>query len=170
MTLKKLRIHKAKSVTVILFIITSLCLPKHGAKPIGAEGFVFSDNILALFIHANWLHLLCNMWAIYCTPSPYYLPSSITIAILATLLPQPFTTQPIMGISGVLFAIVGAKYGAVRELRQLIRKILPFLVFTAALPNIAALYHCYCLFAAYLFAAYLKPIFRKQYDLQHRQY
>ncbi len=137
-------------------MVSNLCAFKVGFLPLGAEDFDIVRNLLFPLSHANWLHLLCNLWCIWMIRPPYYLWSSILISFFCSLLPEPFIHEPIMGVSGVLFAMVGTKFGRVGQIGELVRRTWLFFALTALVPNVACLYHFYCITLGCLYGSLLK--------------
>ncbi len=144
----------SKFIVTLILVVSNLCAPKVGFAPLGAEDFDITSNLLFPLFHANWLHLLCNLWCVWLIRPPYCVFSGIVISFLCSLLPEPFISEPIMGISGILFAMIGAKFGKVGQAKELIRKTWLFFLVTAFLPNIACLYHLYCIALGYLWGAH----------------
>lgn len=68
------------------------------------------------FAHANWWHLLFNMWTLWVFGNPvnhrvgnsYYLAIYLGSAIAVGLIARLFATGPLLGSSGAVFAVMGA--------------------------------------------------------------
>lgn len=147
-----------KTIITIFFVVSFLCAPKVGFLPLGVEGFCLANNILFPLSHANIFHLLCNLWCMWLLRPPYYWVSAIVISFVCSLLPE-INHEPIMGASGIIFAIIGARYGVRNNAKRLIRNTwLPFIVM-AFMPNVACLYHLYCIGVGFCWG-YIKETWR----------
>lgn len=133
-----------------LFVVSNLCVHKVGFLPWGVEDFDIMRNILFPLSHANWFHLACNLWCVWLLRPPYYIVSAVIISFLCSLLPEPFIHEPIMGMSGIIFAVVGTKYGFIGDMSKAIKSVWLFFVITAFIPNVACLYHFYCFSAGFM--------------------
>ncbi len=142
-----LRFHYSamKVVITALLVVSNLCAFKVGFTPLGAEDFDILNNILFPLSHANIIHLLCNLWCLWIIRPPYFLCSAVLLSFICSMLPEPFLQEPIMGASGILFSMIGAKYGEVSRGKELLQKTWLFFLITALLPNVACLYHLYCI-------------------------
>jgi hypothetical protein len=60
-----------------------------------------------------------------------------------------------MGLSGVLFAIVGISWGKVCRFRDMFWKNRWFLIIPVFIPHVNAFIHVYCLVAGYVAGRYL---------------
>lgn len=148
----------SKAIITTLLVVSNLCAFKVGFLPLDAEDFDITRNLLFPLSHANWLHLLCNLWCMWVIRPPYFLLSGLLISFFCSLLPEPFLHEPIMGMSGILFAIIGAKHGEVRQAKELIHKTWIFFLLTALIPNVACLYHLYCIALGYTWGTCKKDI------------
>ena len=115
------------------------------------------DHILYPLSHANIWHLAGNilcLWMIKCKP---YILATFVCAVLCSFLPCPQlplyggVTDPTMGFSGVLFAMVGVSWGKAHRFKDMIWKNKWYLIIPAFLPHVNFLIHFYCLIAGYLF-------------------
>src|SRR5262245_54835587 len=67
------------------------------------------------FVHANWLHLLFNMWSLWVFGNPvnrrvgnsYYLMIYFGAAVVVGLIARIFAGGPLLGSSGAVFAVMG---------------------------------------------------------------
>ena len=157
--MKKLRINitdvKAKAGISAIFVVSFLTVPRVGFLPLGTVGFDILNNIMFPLCHANVFHLVCNLLCVWLTRPSYHILSGILISFFASLLPE-MTTDPIMGMSGILFAVIGVKYGKMGLLTLLAKRTWAFFVITALLPNVACIYHLYCIIIGYLWGAAIK--------------
>ena len=146
-----------KAITIFFFVVSFLCIPAKGFRPWGVEDFCLWHNILFPLSHANFFHLLCNMLCLWVMRPRYYIASGVVISFLCSLLPE-LTDIPVMGASGILFAIIGAKYGRVMGIKAMFRNHALFFVIASVMPNIACLFHLYCIFAGFAWG-YIKETF-----------
>lgn len=118
------------------------------------EGYVgtkdFWPHILYPFFHANIFHLLGNLLALWMMKCKPYLLISLAIAILCSFIPS-FVTEPTMGFSGVLFAMVGISWGLIGRFKDMCKKCGPILLITLLVPHMNAYIHAYCLLFGYLY-------------------
>ena len=119
-------------------------------------------HLLYIVSHANIWHLAGNLLCLWLIRRELYLYSSLAIAILTSYIPA-FSIYGDMGVtlgfSGVLFAIVGTKWGLyigewsrqgatpmVRKYAgQFMMKILPFAIVGIIIPHVNWCLHTYCL-------------------------
>lgn len=122
-------------------------------------------HLLAIITHANIWHLLGNLFVLWLMRSPLHLLPAFIIAYVCSFYPTWGLLWPIgetVGFSGVLFAIVGIKWGrycrqaAFRHLAyaDFCMKILPFAVVGILIPNVNWCLHLYCLLAAFAYARF----------------
>lgn len=139
-----------KFIITIFLVVSFLLLPRVGFNPEGGEGFDTYRNIMFPLSHANIFHLACNLICLWQIKhiSTYILPA-IVISFLSSLMPS-FYCHDIMGVSGVLFAIIGLKYGRFSTLKAMVRNTAFFFIITAFIPNVAALFHIYCITIAFI--------------------
>lgn len=138
-----------KIIISLILVVFALAFPKVGFLPLGCEGFSLKANILFPLCHANIFHLLCNLLCLFMMRRPYYLVEGIIISFLCSLLPE-WTDTPIMGCSGILFAIIGIKYGRLDRWKELLKNTWLFFIITAFIPNVACLFHIYCILCGYI--------------------
>lgn len=126
------------------------------------------DHLLYIVSHANVWHLAGNLLCLWLMRRRLYLYSSLMIAFLASYIPA-FSIYGDMGVtigfSGVLFAIVGTKWGIyigewkrlgaypmVRKyMRHFLIKILPFALVGILIPHVNWCLHTYCLLAGFAY-------------------
>lgn len=127
-----------------------------------------SLHLMYMWSHANIWHLAGNLLCLWLMRKKLYLYSSLLIAFLASYIPA-FSIYGDMGMtlgfSGVLFAIVGTKWGlyisewkrlnAIRIYRmymgQFIMRILPFALVGILIPHVNWCLHTYCLLAGFAY-------------------
>ena len=84
---------------------------------------------------------------------PTHIFVSFSIAILCSFVPC-FASEPTMGFSGVLFAMVGISWGKVHRFKDMVRRNKWILFIPAFFPHVNFLIHLYCLMAGYLYGRY----------------
>lgn len=133
-------------------VITYLLLQSYLVLP--RYGFVYGGSLIEhlsySLCHANIYHLLGNIVCLWMVRTPLHIVATYAIAVLCSFLPC-LTTEPTMGFSGVLFAIIGVSWGKVRRFGNMIIKVSPFILVTAFIPHVNALIHIYCLLSGYLY-------------------
>lgn len=151
----------AQRITItFLLAVCYLFLPKYGFVSPGGSLW---EHLLYPVCHANIFHLLCNLLCLWMLRCPLYLPLTIPIALICSFLPC-ISTEPTMGFSGVLFAIVGVSWGRSHKFLRMCKYNLPIILITLLIPNVNALIHLYCMMAGYL-AGLVQPVDRlAKYD------
>lgn len=136
-----------KLVLVIVLALSYFLLPQE-------YGFTFHSGLINHFIypflHANIWHLAANVACIFMITSPLRLYVTIPIAILCSFLPC-FISEPTVGFSGVLFAIVGISWGVLHRFKDMVWKNKLILIIPVFLPHVNFMIHIYCLLAGYLY-------------------
>lgn len=84
---------------------------------------------------------------------------SFVTAVAASFLPM-FVTEPTMGLSGFLFAAFGVMWGKTGRWREAVKKAMPFILFTMAVPNINGLLHFWCFWLGYSIG-FLRKMFHR---------
>ena len=159
-------------VVVFVLVGSYFLLPKYGftfispvcSDSVGTPISHFSSLISHLtypLSHANIFHLAANCLCLFLLRCPLHLAITYTIAVLSSFLPSfalssfhiPLSSlhsEPTMGFSGVIFAMVGMSWGRVHRFREMLSRNKWFLIIPAFIPNINALLHLYCLLLGYL--------------------
>ena len=124
-------------------------------------------HLLYIVSHANIWHLAGNLLCLWLIRRKLYLCSSLVIAFLASLIPAFSIYGDVgvtLGFSGVLFAIVGTKWGVYcricrqthiaqwkNALSQFMIRILPFALLGILIPHVNWCLHTYCLLAGFAY-------------------
>ena len=142
--------HRLVKLILSCYLVGSyFLLPKYG--------FTFHGDIinhlLYPFSHANIWHLAANILCLWMLPCQLHIFTTFVFAVLCSFLPC-FVTEPTMGFSGVLFAMVGISWGKVHRFRDMLWKNKLYLVVPAFLPHVNFMIHLYCLLAGYLYGRY----------------
>lgn len=77
--------------------------------------------------------------------------TSLAVAYVASLLPM-YVSQSTMGLSGFLFASFGLMWGRRGRWKEALKKAMPFIICTMAVPNVNGLLHLYCFVLGYIVA------------------
>lgn len=128
-------------------------------------------HFVAMFLHGNVWHLLGNVLVLWLLRRPLYLWQGVVIGYLCSWLPAvpgvwdifggwccngiaAYGTMVTVGFSGVLFGMVGVKWGvwARRKIGRdgiatywtMVRRMGPFLTLGALLPGVNWCLHVYC--------------------------
>ena len=138
-----------KLIVSITLIGSYFLLPKYG--------FTFDGDIINHLLypisHVNIWHLAVNiicLWLISCQPHIFI---SLTISVLCSFLPC-LMSEPTMGFSGVLFAMVGISWGKVKRFKDMIWLNKWYLIIPVFVPHVNFMIHIYCLLAGYLYGRY----------------
>ena len=127
-----------------------------------------SPHLLYMWSHANIWHLAGNLLCLWLIRRKLYLYSSLVIAFLASFIPAFSIYGDVgvtLGFSGVLFAIVGTKWGLYigewsrqgatpmvrKHAGQFMMKILPFAIVGIIIPHVNWCLHTYCLLAGFAY-------------------
>lgn len=97
--------------------------------------------------HVNLLHAFCNAWCLVSLVFLYDLHFRkilMAYAIAVTIPSLVLTTTPVVGMSGVCFALMGLTVYLVRRKAMLMAWIAFFLLVGFFFPNVAAWVHVYC--------------------------
>lgn len=97
--------------------------------------------------HVNLLHAFCNAWCLVSLVFLYdlHFRKVLTSYLIAVTIPSlVLTPTPVVGMSGMCFALMGLTVFIVRRKVMLMGWISFFLAVGFFLPNIAAMVHVYC--------------------------
>ena len=155
-----------KRLTVEKIILTLLLTACWLWMPVaGYESNVYEDvdvfsHATYIISHVNIWHLAGNLFVLWLLRRKLWLVPSVVMAVLCSFLPV-FGIWPIgmtVGFSGVLFAIIGIKYGVLcrsgMPVKEFCRKALPFAVVGIVIPHINWCLHLYCLLAGFVYGRY----------------
>lgn len=143
-----------RTVITLVLVLSFFFLPTFTFPQGGTAGHLFYP-----ISHANIWHLaanVCFLWLIKCRLN---IIASYLIAVLCSFLPSPqfsitqlsIITDPTMGFSGVLFAVVGVSWGNVNRFKDMVWRNKWFLIIPFFIPHVNALIHLYCLLGGYLY-------------------
>lgn len=99
------------------------------------------------FFHANFFHALCNVWCLLAIAFYYNIEDwELLLAyIIACTVPSvAMPSQPIVGASGICFALMGIILYKVARKRFYLSWVIPVVAVGFVLPGIAAGVHLYC--------------------------
>lgn len=132
-------------------------LPKYGFTSFNPFDIPPSSFLIPRLLyplsHANIWHLAANIVCLWMLPCPLHIFTTFVCAVLCSFLPC-FVSEPTMGFSGVLFAIVGISWGRVHRFRDMLWRNKWFLIIPALLPHVNFMIHIYCLLAGYTYGRY----------------
>lgn len=149
-------------MTAIVIVLS--CFPDVG-KTIGMyAGCPWSGRLLYSFAHANFLHAAINCWCLLSITFIYNISwrSLLAAYIIAVSYPSAWMgSTPIVGLSGVCFALLGIV--ALRVVRKLYYQawIVCYLLIGFMFPNAAAWLHVYCYILGLFVALLNMPLPRK---------
>ena len=112
-------------------------------------------HMLYMVSHAGAWHLAGNLFVLWMIRGKLYMIPSVLIAVACSFLPAWSLWGDMgmtMGMSGMLFAIVGIKWGVfcrcnTTAYRTFGRKVLPFALMGVLIPHVNWCLHTYCLIA-----------------------
>lgn len=108
-----------RTVVVGPQLITPTCSTDPSAAPLFPEKNVWLAVVVALFLHASWLHVLGNCWFLWVFGNnvedrfgslPYlllYIASGV-VGALAHVVTHAASTTPVLGASGAIAGVMGA--------------------------------------------------------------
>lgn len=145
--MKKL-IKSVPSANAYLALLAIICFAFGFSHPVvwfipSANHFLFS------FSHANFFHLLANVFALVLLRKPVGWVAFLAASAASFL---PMTSTPTLGLSALIFAHIGTTWAPSRGLALMCRKVLPFAVLVGLLPGVNLLIHIYALFLGYFFS------------------
>lgn len=154
-----------KCVLTFILVLSWLFAPK-----IGYENGDMSHmpHLFYMFIHANIWHLLGNLFVLWILRGRLYLLPSMAIAFLASYIPCFSIYGDVgmtIGLSGVLFAIVGIKWGNYCKMNiksidryeigwKFLTRVVPFALVGILIPHINWCLHSCCLLAGFIYGRY----------------
>lgn len=173
------------AVTVVL-VLWWVIMPKVGYG--GANDTPCPEllrHALYMVSHANVWHLLGNLFVLWIMRGKMYLVPSLVVAVVMSFVPacgtlwdaigcgsaaaQPTEGVVTMGFSGVLFAIIGVKWGIwcrsfvvagwpfERDAYlEFCAKVLPFALIGAVIPHVNWCLHLYCLMGGFLYGRVIR--------------
>jgi len=139
------RIIGFKLVVSLVLVGSYFLFPKYGFTFHGA----MVNHLLYPFSHANVWHLAANILCLWMLQCPLHISTTFVCAVLCSFLPC-FVSEPTMGFSGVLFAMVGISWGKIHHFRDMIWKNKWYLIIPPFLPHMNFMIHFYCLIAGYI--------------------
>lgn len=140
-------------VGVSLVLVGSyFLLPKYGFTSFQMDAEGVKNHLLYPLSHANIWHLLANISCLWMINSKLHVAATFAMAVLCSLLPC-FVSDPTMGYSGALFAMVGISWGKIHRFKDMIWRNKWILIIPAFLPHINFMIHLYCLVAGYLYGS-----------------
>jgi len=124
------------------------------------DGCPMVNHFIYIFVHGGWLHLLCNIFFLlemgfFATSVKWY---CWVMAMIIAMLTPAFSNVPVVGFSGVLYALSGFAFCfSKKKMRPLI--ILSALVlFQFLTGGIAVMLHLICFSAALIIGMVVLPI------------
>lgn len=163
---KPKRITVEKIVLTVAMTVWLLFLPMTGYESNVYDGSDVPNHAAYMLSHANVWHLLGNVFVLWLFRGELYLLESMLIAFVCSFLPA-WCLWPIgvtVGFSGVIFAILGIKWGAYcrdmardgkekgrAALSGFLMKALPFALVGIVIPHINWCLHLYCLLVGFIY-------------------
>lgn len=148
-----IRYSNIKLVVSLVLVGSYFLLPKYGFTFHGP----WLNHLLYPLSHANIWHLSANilcLWMLRCRPHIF---ATFVLSVLCSFLPCPQlplwggVSEPTLGYSGALFAMVGISWGRIGRFRDMLCRNKWILIIPAFLPHINFLIHLYCLLAGYIY-------------------
>ena len=99
------------------------------------------------FFHANVFHAICNIWCLLALAFYYDIEDwelLLAFIIAATVPSVAMSSQPIVGASGVCFALMGIVFHKVARKKYYLSWIIPIVAIGFLIPGMAAALHLYC--------------------------
>lgn len=111
---------------------------------------LLAPRLLYPFSHANIFHALGNAYCLLIVTRAYRMSVAALLAaytIAVTVPPFTLSATPVMGLSGMCFALMGLAFWRVRRKLYYNAWALAFIAVTGIFAHIAALLHLWCLLA-----------------------
>ena len=163
--------HQTKTATLVLSL--ALLVMSFFDAPLALEPHCsFAARMAYHFFHANFFHALCNVWCLLAIAFYYdiedyelllafFLASSIPVDCALCIVPCAFE-KPVVGFSGVCFALMGIVFYKVARKRLYLSWIIPILAVGFLIPGMAAWLHLYCFAVGIATTPFLYYICRKR--------
>lgn len=170
--MNKLMMEKV-AVTLVLVLWWVLGEPVGYGEDCGntAVYLTVAEHALAMVSHAGFWHLVGNLFVLWILRWELYLLPAALIALVMSFVPVFGVIWPMdgvtMGFSGVLFAIVGIKWGLYCQsfapagtyfvraaFSEFCYKILPFALIGVLIPHVNWCLHLYCLLTGFAYGAW----------------
>lgn len=137
-------------VAIFLILVFILC-PQTGYEVDGP----LLNHVTWIFCHANLFHLFGNIVCLLMLKRKLFLVPAFVISVVASFIPILIIggTYATMGFSGVLFAIIGIKYGDCGKWKLCAKNCLPWIAISIFFPHMNWCIHLYCLTIGYLYGA-----------------
>jgi len=109
-----------------------------------------TERFLSMLCHANIFHMAVNVSCLYILHvRTRHLITGLILAYLMTYFPS-LTSEPTMGMSGAVFAMLGLIWGESTEtFRATVRKLWTLIVIPFLIPNVNASLHLWCFLSGY---------------------
>lgn len=163
--------HQTKTAALVLslallvmsfFDAPSACMLQHGCSITG--------RLCYHFFHANVLHAFCNIWCLLALAFYYDIEDwELLLAfIIASTIPVDCELsivhcafdKPIVGLSGVCFALMGIVFYKVARKRYYLSWVIPIVAVGFIMPGMAAGVHLYCFTVAIALSLIISSISR----------
>ena len=151
-----------KVIISVALTLSYFFLPKYGYVAVSGFPVDYTSHLLYPISHANIWHLLLNICCLWMLRCPIRLHVTYPIAVIASFLPClsfsvqhgfALLTEPTMGFSAILFAMVGMSWGYIGQFRNMLWRNKWFLIILPFIPHVNFLIHIYTMLLGYL-AAY----------------
>ena len=123
-------------------------------------GCSFSARLLYPFFHAGVLHALLNAWSLLCVVFLTRISLSRLFAAYLVAVSFPFACAPTVGLSGVVFALLGRVAFEGARPRVFILYSLAVVLLGFLFPKVNAVLHLYCYVAGLLVGFLDSPVRR----------
>ena len=143
-----------KIVLTLIMVGWWLFLPVAGYSSLTDELCDATAHVTYMWSHANFWHLAGNLFVLWLIKGKMYLAPAIVIAWITSYLPAWSIYGEVgmtVGFSGVLFAIVGIKWGVAANLKRFSTKALPFALIGILIPHLNWCIHFYSMVAGYIY-------------------
>ena len=164
--MKRLTIEK--TVLTVVLVTCYVLMPVTGyTNSLSLSGI--PNHLIYMFSHANVWHLAGNLFVLWILKRRLYLLPAVVIGFVCSFLPafSLWEVGTTVGFSGVLFAIVGIKWGVYcrsfsyagwlfekGSYGEVCMKVLPFALIGMVIPHVNWCLHLYCLLAGFLFGRF----------------
>lgn len=140
--------HQTKTATLVLsLLVFMLAFFDAPSACMLQPGCGITGRLCYHFFHANVFHAICNIWCLLALAFYYDIEDwelLLAFLIAATVPSVAMSSQPIVGASGVCFALMGIVFHKVARKKYYLSWIVPIVAVGFIIPGMAAALHLYC--------------------------
>lgn len=140
--------HQTKTATLVLSLILFIVAFFNAPSACMLQpGCGITGHLCYHFFHANVFHAICNIWCLLALAFYYDIEDwelLLAFIIAASVPSAAMSSQPIVGASGICFALMGIVLYKVARKKYYLSWIIPIVAVGFIIPGMAAGVHLYC--------------------------